>query len=524
MLTKDNLSYLGVVATPSGVFHYAGAPATVDFARREYVNAIGHQVGRLSMVAPKRPESRVGGDDRNNPVVLFDRSVAAIAPLVGGLTTPITTWFSSADGGVGFPESLIGLQVVGNTALGSGSVYYDANGSQQVSWFATDWPLTSTSTVTPWKAVNSGRSQGWAAGPMTIIPERFRAALGGDVLFGQPGSLPIISRQSFGPCAIVGTASDFIGKAPVPAKVLLGYGNGDLHLWSVGANDEWNSATQYAAMVFVGDYLLYIGVHGYGEACYGEGTNDLKLKGTPDDVGNPLCYDPTGPSKGCHAFPYRNQALIYQVSDLAASAAGTLDPKAVKPVGWFPLDFPHFDHPHYGAMPVGGAPGISGAAYDSERCELHVCATGQDSDGYEPGPLWHVFKVNGVPSVANPVISLDGSIVPTPVPVPVPEPIPAPPGGSDPADKAKIEALSLQLTAALAANEALISANNDKAKKLTVMAEQVVLLTDKLSDVLDLLTTHTKLSNMQAGVLAIKAKLPKTSAKWLIDAVNALLA
>lgn len=393
------LTYLGALRTPDHVFGDTAGPMTIDWARHEMVLfKKDRRVGRLTLPKPLRP--------RTVEETKLDRSSVLVAPLVEGsaLADPSNnTWgvVSNPDSPQGAePE---GIQILGDKALITGSIYYDASGSQDRSLFVCDWPLTEQPPSPAWKSVQ-GIGEGWAAGPVTIIPEKWRAALGGDVLLGQPGGLPIAGRQSFGPCAIAMTLQQAIEHEDVPAKLLVGYTQGQRWEWNGPANDFWNSSTAYNSITFMGDCVVFIDRHGYGDACYGSGTDD------PTKVGPGICYDPTNFSKGTHAYPYRVQGVGYYCRELADVAAGTIQPHEPEPF-WFPIEFPT-----YGTMPEIN---VIGADYDSQRCELYVGVKGQDSYQYDPGPLIHVFTVAGVPAYPHPKAT---PVVVVPTPEPTPEP------------------------------------------------------------------------------------------------------
>jgi hypothetical protein len=511
MITKDQLTYIGAVRTPEGMFHYSGQPASIDFSRREYVMTHWNMAARLGMVRPSLPRTQYWVTD----LELLDRSTVPVAPAVSELVDPSNnTWHElnrDDSGGSGYGKQEI--CVIGNVALVSGSIYYDAGGTQDVSWFACEWPLPLMGPVrrTPWRSI-ANIGEGWAAGPMTIIPERFRDMLKGDILFGQPGAMPIITRQSFGPAAISAKASDFLTMQDVPANLLLGYGQGDLAMWGEGANDIWNAATTYNSLTFVGDYLLYIGCHGYGEAKYGKGTGDQSLDGVFDPVdGGTWVYDPVAFGKGTHAFPYRMQALGFKVTDLADVAAGRKTHNEIRPAFWFPLEIPTFDHQHYGGAPFGVHPVLdtAGADYDSEKNELHVIVKGQDSHGYEPGPLDHVFKISGIPTTPNAALHLefDGTVVDPPVD-PDPDPDPDPPVDPDPdpdPTNEEIESLRQQVAAMTLTLEA--ERRTHQATK-----DALGVLTSKQSSV------HAEAATIlqRNATLKVNSRLPK----WCTDAVT----
>jgi hypothetical protein len=340
------------------------------------------------------PQYQTSGDTK-----LLNRASVPVALLNGVLADPShKTW-----GQVNHPDTTHGdgpegIQVLGDYAAVTGSVYYDAGTSQDKSLLLVKWPITDPENVEalPWRSVK-GFGEGWVAGPMTLIPERWRAALKGDVFVGQPGGLPIIGRQSFGPCGFSIRAKDLLTVDDVDATLLVGYQNNQTWQWkwSGPANDFFNSATEYNAVTFIGDDVVFIGRHGYGEPCYGGGTSD------PSQVGPGMCFDPTTESKGTHAYPYRLQGLGYRVQELADVAAGKLKPH--EPTAfWFPIVVPYFEHQHYKQAP-GTIPKLDviGADYDSEAQRLYVGIRAQDSYGYEPGPLIHALSVESIPRFPN---------------------------------------------------------------------------------------------------------------------------
>jgi hypothetical protein len=481
MITKDQLQYLGAVRTPPEAFARGGMPATIDFARREYVMGTRNfRVGRLKMVRPQlpigvtRPHNGLSVlDARSVPIATWADAEALLRDPSNATWRELNKTDDASDGA--FAEVL----VLGDRALVAGSIYYDASAAQDVSFFVCEWPLPPGQPAqrTRWKSIKN-LGEGWAAGPMTIIPERYRDALKGNILFGQPGSLPIISRQSFGPCAISAYASDFINFDDVPATLLLGYHLNELAEYGKTANDWWNSATTYAALTFVGEWLLYIGNHGLGTPCYGTGVE---------------CNDPTGAAKGTHAYPYRVQALGYRVDDLADVAAGRRKYNDPRPSFVLPLELPYFENDRYDGLPAGAQPRheIVGADYDSEACELHVCTLMQDSQGYDPGPLWHVIKINGIAPRPNPVlrVSFDDPAIPKP---PVPDP--------DVPDFPELE----QLRAELKRLEAALAVGDRQ-----LLAEQAL----RAADSIEMNAMRARLDRHSKAILELKYAL-KTITEW----------
>lgn len=427
-MKQTDLHYIGAVRTPTeqatkfwpeqkpnqwGVtdgLNYAGHPFTCDFRRREFVlGTKGKRVVRLKMVAPTLPKRATTGDTQ-----LLDRTSVPAAPYVDGVMVDLTnnTWPQIHDQGTSQGEVFMGIQVMGDRALITASTYYDASNACRRNMLLAEWPLTEPRqvTVTPWRSVGPTNQQGHAAGPLCLIPDRYRSVLKGDTA-AFLASLPIVSRQSAGPGFNAFWTKDLLTMQDVPRNQLMQYSPDKGipgHPWSnKEADDYYSQATSINGFTFINDSVIYVGSHGYGKPCYGTGQE---------------CSDPTGDAKGTHAYPYRVQAWVYPASDLAAVAAGTKKADSLTPT-WFPIELPWFAHQHY-KLQSGALPRISinGIAYDSQECLLYVCAYAQDSYGYEPGPLIHVFKV--ISATPEPLPSLPQLGATTPSEPPLPDPTP----------------------------------------------------------------------------------------------------
>ena len=246
------------------------------------------------------------------------------------------------------------------------------------------------------------RMQGYIAGPMAHIPEPWRAALRGDVLSGQTG-LPIITRQSAGPCVHSWSSADLLDKAVVPATMLMCFPSSwtaladgtPAHHWMPGhpwsnpnPDDVLNRSTEVKGMTIVGDQIVFLARHGYGVPCYGVGVNDPKLHNVLQTPAGPMqCYDPTSPYNGMHVYPYRTQLYVAPLSLLADIAAGKKKPWETLP-STFPIDVP-FHNPGYE---------VTGLNYDPSTRLLWVGAYKADGAQYEPGPVLHAFEVTGASS------------------------------------------------------------------------------------------------------------------------------
>ncbi len=306
---------------------------------------------------------------------------APVDPTEGHLT-------GSATGGTSIPAGLRGLLVSNGELYGSAGIYYDANNDLRVSHYR-----RSTSLATPsfdgFHGVWQSTAQGFVSGYLAAIPAAWQTLLHGDIFSGNFGQ-PVVTRESWGPAAIAWSSSEFTS-ALIPATPLTYYSsaNPTLGPWD-GQNVNFGMASvgSGAALPVGTRSVLVFGVTGLGPACYGPGTANLTIAGTPyvDAPGEVWCYDPTDSSKGTHAYPYRWNVWAYDANDLAAVAAGTKQPWDVLPYANFGLTFPI------------GSPskvGLGGVAYDPATNRLFVAELGVDPGmwGYAAKPLVHVFSL-----------------------------------------------------------------------------------------------------------------------------------
>jgi hypothetical protein len=152
------------------------------------------------------------------------------------------------------------------------------------------------------------------------------------------------------------------------------------HPWdNPNADDVYNFATIIVGCAIVGDNIVFVGSHGYGAPCYGDGTSD------PDAAdGVHVCYDPASSSKSNHAYPYRLQLWHYPLSELARVAAGEIEPWSMVP-DWFELTVPFKQLTHQ----------CNGCAFDPETNRLYVSMFAADGYGYEPGPIIYAWEFTG---------------------------------------------------------------------------------------------------------------------------------
>jgi hypothetical protein len=284
--------------------------------------------------------------------------------------------------------------VFGGSLYGTAAVYYDANGQQSVSHYRRSLNLTTPSFSgfsAVWQPTSADLTNGvsysgtgYASGYLATVPSAWQPLLGGPAISGQWG-LPIITRESFGPDAIVWDPAQL---GAVNGKALLYYTgpHPTLGPWA-GASPLWGGADTNggAALIDGTRTALFFGRRGLGPFCYGDGTGDRALAGTinPAD-GEGYCYDPANGNKGTHAYPYAYYVWAYDLNDLAAVKSGTKQPWQVVPYATWTLDLPTPEASWYG---------IGGVGYDPAHQLLYVSQLLADQDGYAYRPLIHVFTI-----------------------------------------------------------------------------------------------------------------------------------
>lgn len=306
---------------------------------------------------------------------------------------------------VGNGGAVGGLLVFNNRLIGSSWAFYDGASEAARSHFTAslDWategsqfsgmhrvgvhPSGSTSTA----------NGGFVGGYMADVPSDWQTLLGFPALTGK-GSIPVIIRTSFGPCAW-GFDPDTLGATdPTPATFLVGYPNGHETLGDYNVTSlYYNMNTQLTGLAFPAgsDSVVFFGRHGLGitgegDSCYGAGTSDIELHGEPDGEGNIYCYDPADASKGTHGYPYISQAWFYDANDLLDVKNGLIEPWDVLPYARWEMDLPY-------AKPMAS---LGGAAYDPSTQRIFISQSESDniSNIYEPYPIIHVYSINLAPT------------------------------------------------------------------------------------------------------------------------------
>jgi len=379
---------------------FGGKPFAIDPERREFV--MGTRNGRVSRLQMVEPAPHADNNPATFPTMPYvnDAMVEMSGP--SKITPPLSPYYSFWE--MPDPYTMDGVGLGGfmplrhNRIMVQGQVYYDANNNQVRSTFITNWPPPPlaadwVSHRTPFRTMQNPKEQGLVAGFACEIPDAWRERLKGDMLSGQ-GSLPIISRGSAGPCVYSFKADDIETLDPVPALMLVGYPSGHWmpgHPWDNPAPDEvYNMGSMIQGCAIVGDSIVFVGSHGYGTPCYGNGTADPSLEGQPSGDGSHWCYDPAASAKGNHAYPYRIQCWVYPLQALADVAAGIRAAWDLVPE-WFEFVVP-FMRPDAT---------VNGCAFDPSTNRFYLSVYGADQYGYEPGPI--VYGYDFVGDVTPPV-------------------------------------------------------------------------------------------------------------------------
>jgi hypothetical protein len=297
-----------------------------------------------------------------------------------------------------------GLFAYDSKLYGSASIVYDAQNNQSVSHYRRNLDLDVSTGFEGWFTFGSASMSRFFSGHFASIPAYAQTALGGKVLSLGSGGLSIIGSTSAGPSAASFDPDDFAGKSHmdvVPANPLLYYTvanpfednlHQDCQLAGPHANcpddpsDYWNQATQLGGAFIPEGYrsLIYFGLHGTGDYCYGTGTSNPALHGSQVGDGSHYCYDPISTAKGGHASGWRFQAYAYDLLDLAAVKAGTAQPWSLRPYATWELDIPNT----YQTTITGNNWNAgSGVAYDPATRRIFFSQAGADPQQYSNHPV-----------------------------------------------------------------------------------------------------------------------------------------
>ncbi len=258
-----------------------------------------------------------------------------------------------------------GLYVRRNRLYGSAYSYYDADGSQVRSHFE--------STLTLDRKGDAGGmyrlgklGAGFVSGWMADVPRAWQRAVGAHSLTGNC-CIPIISRTSYGPAAFGFNPDRLRKKKSARLKPLVYYPQSHPTLGDWDSNSRYfNGSTSMAGLVLPNSTrsLLFFGVHGQGDFCYGTGAE---------------CGDPADESKGTHGYPYAYQIWAYDMNELLRVKKKEIKPWSVRPYKTWNFNLPFSSD----------VKRLGGVAYDAKEGRIFVSQQFGD-DNY---PVIHVFKV-----------------------------------------------------------------------------------------------------------------------------------
>lgn len=123
----------------------------------------------------------------------------------------------------------------------------------------------------------------------------------------------------------------------------------------------WSPCDRWEGAVWAHGSVLIAGRRGRGPVCYG----------TPEE-----CSDACGGGKGYHCHPYGAEILFYSSADLAASAAGLVEPHQVQPYDVMDIT-PQLESCDYE---------LGGMAYDTRRQRLYLVQQNKEH------PIVHVWQ------------------------------------------------------------------------------------------------------------------------------------
>lgn len=297
-----------------------------------------------------------GRDDTNTA---FDFTIPVLG--TGAVNTlPVATvtqsYLNGLDGGLRYANNprdtmVRGFLFVGPKLVLSIASYYDAANAQRTSHLQRDWP---SGPVTAYALTPIGHTAGY----MTLSTGELAPALTGN--FG----LPIVTRESWGPAAFIFDPVDL----SKPATPVLDYPDDARSLgpWN-GQSEVWNSRSTLGGMHQIGNSLLFVGVHGTGPFCYGDGFT---------------CNDPEGGGQGTHSYPYVARIWAYDTADLIKVKHGQLKPWEPKPYGLWNL-----------TLPYPSTLTRIGSAYDPATKRLFIVQGFGDQDVAQGFPIVHVYQV-----------------------------------------------------------------------------------------------------------------------------------
>lgn len=200
---------------------------------------------------------------------------------------------------------------------------YDANGGTTANLAIGSEALTG---FTAMQAMANLPTKNFAGQYIGNIPDIWQPLLGGKPCFAGSSTTSIISQCPNGPGMFGFDPADIGVRSPIPSVPMLYYTYPDHPLVSgqaPPANDIWAWADFPAAGMAIIDgtrTAIFITRHGYGPREY-KGHND-----------------PCDPDAGGEqAYPYRYQATLWDLNDIADVVAGIKQPWEPRPYAWFPI-------------------------------------------------------------------------------------------------------------------------------------------------------------------------------------------
>jgi len=348
LLSASNLSYLGSFALP----------ATDGSGTEQGSFAYG---GQALSVTPQGT-LLLGGH------TWYSTLCEVSIPALGGTATVLQRCVDVTEGRLAQVDQgeieYGGSLVDGGRLIVSAYTYYDADANQKLTHFASGTTLSASGDVAGPVQVGTA-SAGFVSGYMGVIPAEWQTSFGATAMTGNC-CIPIISRTSSGPALSVFNPADVGNISPVPATQVLGYPLDRPLANAKSKNALFTHADQIGGIAFPSGTrsVLFIGRHGAGTPCYGEGA---------------ACGDQADSYKGEHAYPYVHQVWAYDANDLVAVKNGSKRPYDVKPYATWQLK----------EMNNSGTASIRGAFYEPATSRIYV------TEAYGDAPKVHVYQVNG---------------------------------------------------------------------------------------------------------------------------------
>jgi len=374
-LNSGSLIYLGAFAVPQG---------TIGSSSFGYANGfMGY-----------RPDSGtlfIVGHDHQQSIAEISIPILKTGSVAGLNTATLRQTFSNVYsrapvnvGETGGDDNLKagGMLVVNNKLIATEYIFYDADYEAVRTHYVMHGMNLASSPVSGTYKVGSFDA-GFIDGYMGTIPDNHSGTIGKRHITGN-SSLSIIGRTSSGPALFAFNAEELLAgpTGTVNARELVYYPLSNQMAGEATTNPVWNLSSYIRGVVFPSgsDTVLFFGSHGTGFYWYGD-NGDI-----------PGVNDPARGSKGSHAYPYRNQIWAYPVSGLMRVMSGLINPWEAPYTYW------HFRTPYDSLDSAKDGPTV---AYDQTGNRLFVMEPDIDSDGFDPYPVIHVYRISGSDSQSS---------------------------------------------------------------------------------------------------------------------------